>query len=153
MNMINAIPLIALVIGAIGIVVIIVVLMLYFMRSRKVNLTQTTSPDEKPVWMQTMPPPETIAATQADGEGITSFDHDPGEAIAAPFAEQIEDIINAKLQADPTLSSYVVDLGTSPEGELTIDINGTIYTSIEDIPNEQLRQTLRAAIDKWERHI
>ncbi len=152
MSMINAIPLVVLVVGAISIVVIIVVLALYFMKLPTINLTQAPSPDEKPVWMQTTPPPETIAATQADGEDITVFDYDPGEAVAAPFAEQIEDIINAELQADPTLSSYVVDLGTGPEGDLTINVNGVLYASIEDIPNEQLRQILQKAIERWERH-
>jgi hypothetical protein len=145
----SAIPGVALVAGVICIVVIIAALVLYFARSRTVNLTRTASPDEKPVWMRTTPPLETIEATQVDGEGITVFDHDPGEVVAAPFAEQIEDILNAKLRADPALSSMVVDLGTGPEGELEIIVNDETYTDIEQIPNERLRQALREAVEAW----
>jgi hypothetical protein len=146
-----AIPDVVLIAGGIGILVILALLVLYFARSRTINLTRPESLDEKPEWMRTTPPSETIAATQADGEGITVFDHDPGEAVAAPFAEQIEDILNAKLQADPALSSMAVDLGTSPEGELEIIVNGETYTDINQIPNERLRQVLRQAVEEWNR--
>lgn len=147
----SAIPDVVLVVGGIGILVILALVVLYFARSRTINLTRPESLDEKPEWMRTTPPSETIAATQADGEGITVFDQDPGEALAAPFAEQIEDILNAKLLADPALSSMAVDLGTGPEGELEIIVNGETYTNIAQIPNEQLRQALREAVEVWSR--
>jgi hypothetical protein len=149
----SAIPGVALVAGVICIVVIIAALVLYFARSRTVNLTRTASPDEKPVWMRTTPPSETIEATRADGKGITVFDHDPGEVVAAPFAEQIEDILSAKLRADPALSSFVVDLGTGPEGELKIVVNDKSYTDIEQIPDERLRQAFRQAVEEWDRRM
>ncbi|HSB02752.1 MAG TPA: hypothetical protein VLE49_19040, partial [Anaerolineales bacterium] len=109
------------------------------------NLTRT--PDgQKPEWMRTTPPPETIAATQVDGEGMTLYDHDMGENEAAPFAEQIEDILRSQLSADPHLRSYEIDLGTGPEGELEIRVGDDRYTSIEQIPDLRLREAITQAV-------
>lgn len=77
--------------------------------------------------------------------------HDPGERVAAPFAEQIEDILRAILSADPALAALDVDLGTAPDGGLEIWVNGERHTDIDLIPDERLRQTIRQAIEKWER--
>ena len=145
----SKVPDFALIAGLAGGVVIIVALVLYFLRSRTINLTRAESPDEKPEWMQSTPQPETVAATQADGEGITVFDHDPGEALAAPFAEQIEDIIRAKLQADPVLSAMQIDLGTGPDGRLEIIVDGKTYTSIDELPDAKLQDVFREAIARW----
>jgi len=147
----SEVPNFALVAGVVCGVVVIVALLLYFLRSRAVNLTRSASPDEKPVWMQSTPQPETVAATQADGEGLTLFDHDPGEALAAPFAEQIEDILHAKLQADPLLSALHVDLGTGPNGGLEIIVDNVTYTSIDALPNSRLQEAFREAIAQWNR--
>jgi len=120
------------------------------LRTRKVNLTRPESPDQKPEWMGTTPPLETVAATQADGEGIRLYDHDAGERLAAPFAEQIEDIIRARLSADPALAAMDVDLGTAPDGGLELWVDGVRYTDVNALPDEQLRQTFSQAIEEWD---
>ncbi|MGB8984237.1 MAG: hypothetical protein WCC12_20395, partial [Anaerolineales bacterium] len=79
--------------GLILIVVIVIIVMLIawglvYRKSRQVNLTKTPA-GQKPEWMHTTPPAETTAATEADGEGVTLYDYDKGESIAAPFAEQV----------------------------------------------------------------
>ena len=105
------------IIGGIALVVALVLYLAVVRRSRAVNLTETG--EDKPDWMRETPPPETIAATQKDQEkGISSFDYDAGEHMAAPFAEQIEDILHAILEKDPHLKQFEVDLGTGPDGEL-----------------------------------
>lgn len=122
------------------------------LKSRQVNLTKPKSPNEKPEWMRSMPPKETVAATLADSEGITLYNHDEGERIAAPFSEQIEDILNALISETPELSSYKVDLGTSETGSLQFWVNETAYDRIEDIPNQILQDVIKQAIAKWEAH-
>ena len=61
----SKVPDFALIAGLAGGVVIIVALVLYFLRSRTINLSRSESPDEKPEWMRSTPQPETVAATQA----------------------------------------------------------------------------------------
>jgi hypothetical protein len=133
-----------------GIVVIVMVVIVGILlrTSRQVNLTRT--PDgQKPEWMRTTPPAETIAAIQADGKGPALYDYDKGENVAAPFAEQIEDILQAQLRADPSLSSYAVDFGTGPDGGLEIKVGDKSYTSIEQIPDERVRAAIKKAVDTY----
>ena len=71
-------------------------------------------------------------ATRAENEGVTLFNYDEGEKIAAPFAEQIEDILRANWTADP-FNKFDIDLGTSDDGSLEIWVNGTKYASVDEI--------------------
>ncbi|MBC7227310.1 MAG: hypothetical protein H5T61_08760 [Thermoflexales bacterium] len=121
-----------------------------FFSARRVNLTRPESPDQIPEWMLTTPPRETAIATQAEGEGMALYDYDAGEKLAAPFAEQIEDILRARLEADPFLRSLKIDLGTAPDGSLEIWVNGVRYTDINQLPDERLRQFFQEAIADWE---
>ncbi|MDY6877916.1 MAG: hypothetical protein SWK90_17165 [Chloroflexota bacterium] len=135
--------------GGVAILALVTIYVLFALRSRRINLTRPKSPDQKPEWMLTTPPPETIAATQADSEGIALYDYDADEHLAAPFAEQIEDIIRSRLSADPALAAVDVDLGTTSNGGLTIWMNGECYTDISDLPDERLRDVIRQAVEEW----
>jgi hypothetical protein len=122
-------------------------LALVFMRSNQVNLTEKT--EGKPEWMRAMPPEETVSATTADGEGVTLFDHDEGEKIAAPFAEQIEDVLKAKAANDPYLKSFDLDFGTGADGGLEVWVNGLKYDGVANLPDEHLKQLLLQAVREW----
>ncbi|NJN54242.1 MAG: hypothetical protein HC804_05460 [Anaerolineae bacterium] len=126
------------------------VLLLMQRQAKKVNLTRPSSPDEKPDWMKAMPPPETVAATKADGEGIALYDYDEGEQVAAPFAEQVEDILLAMMKEEPSLAGVTVDLGTAVDDSLEIWVDGTAYPDVDAVPNERLRELIHEAIAKWE---
>ena len=117
-------------------------------QAQKVDLTPTTKPGEKPAWMRDMPPAATVATTKAEGVGL--YNHQQGEKLAAPFAEQIEDIIHSKIATRPECASYKVDLGTGPTGELQFWVNNQAYNSIEAIPFEPLRQVIQEAIQEWQ---
>ena len=133
-------------------IIMVVIVVLLAVQARRVNLTRTASPDEKPVWLSTNPPAETLAATKADGEGITLFDQDPGEKMAPAFAEQIEDILQARLQADPALAHYHVDLGTASDGGVEFWIDGQSYTDVKTIPDARLRETIQQTIAQWQKN-
>ena len=135
------------VIGGVALVIVIALLIPVFRGSNKVDLTPPTN--EKPEWMRDMPPAETVAATTKEGKGITIYDEDEGEKLAAPFAEQIEDILRAKIESDPELSKYKIDIGTSDDNALEIWVNDKKYTSISDLPDERLKAAFRASIKKW----
>lgn len=136
-----------LVTGALLILVGLGLLAFVFIKANQVNLTEKT--DTKPEWMQSMPPEETVTATLADGEGITLFDHDEGEKVAAPFAEQIEDILRAKAKSDPYLKSLDIDFGTAADGGLEIWVNGTKYDGVASLPDEKLKETLLQVVKDW----
>jgi len=137
-----------LILGAIVILISVGLLALMFMKSNEVQLTGKT--EDKPEWMKSTPPKETVAATRADDEGVTLFDHDAGERIAAPFAEQIEDILRAKLDSDP-FNKFEIDFGTGKDGLLEIWVNGQMYANVDEIPNEGLKNAFREAVEKWEK--
>lgn len=136
-----------LIIGGIAVLVVIVLLIPLFIKSNNVNLLPHTG--KKPEYMRELPPEETIAATLEEGKGITVFDFDKGEKLAAPFAEQIEDILRAKLNADPALKKYKIDFGTSEDNMLEIWVNGEKFVNINELPDEALKEAFRASIKKW----
>ena len=135
-----------LILGGIVVLISVGLLALMFMKSNKVDLTGKA--DGKPEWMRSTPPKETIEATFADDEGVTIFDHDAGEKLAAPFAEQIEDILRAKLDSDP-FNKFDIDLGTAKDGSLDIWVNGKKYSSVDELPDENLKNAFQAAVQKW----
>ncbi len=137
-----------LILGGIAVIIMAVTLGWLFIRSNKVNLTET-KPGEKPEWMRSTPPQETLSATQADGEGITLYDEDAGEKLAAPFAEQIEDILQGLMAADPQLKQYKVDFGTAADGGLEVWVDGKGYAAVKDIPEEPIRAAIQKAINLY----
>lgn len=136
-----------LIIGGVVLLVVIVLLIPVFRKSNQVDLISPTN--EKPEYMREMPPAETVAKTLADGEGITIFDYEHGEKLAAPFAEQIEDIFRAKLKSDPELLEYEIDFGTGEDHTLEIWVNNKKYKSISELPNERLKVAFREAVKQW----
>jgi hypothetical protein len=141
------------ILGIIALLVVVGVFVLFLMRSRRVNLTKPSQPNEKPEWLKMDPPEETTSATIAEGEGVTLYNYDEGEHLASPFAEQIEDIVNASIKENPQLASTKIDLGTSPSGDIEFWVNDTKYDQIEDIPNEAIQEALHQAIEKWNQYM
>jgi hypothetical protein len=145
----DGIPTIVWIAGGATVAVIAVIYAIFVFQRRRFDLTHSKSPDQKPEWMRTTPPPETVAATQADGEGIGLYGYDAGEGLAAAFVEQIEDIVHARLSEDPALSGIKVDFGTAPTGELQIWVDSESYMDVGDIPNERVREIIRQAGESW----
>ena len=133
--------------GGVMIVIALVMLAMVFIKSNQVNLTGKT--EGKPEWMHAMPPKETVEATTKDGEGVTLYDHDEGEKLAAPFAEQIEDVLRARVENDPYLKSFDIDFGTAPDGGLEIWMNGEKYNGVASLPDEKMKQVLLQAVKDW----
>lgn len=131
--------------GAVTGIVIIILIVALFIRRQRINLTGAGSPGEKPDWMATTPPDESMAVTK--GAGI--YGQEAGERVAAPFVEQIEDIVRARIRADVTLAGVQVDLGSAADGSLEIWVDGVRYTAIDDVPNSRLQTLFKEAIEQW----
>ncbi len=139
------VPAIVGVAGALAGIVIVILVVALFIRRQRINLTDTGSPDEKPAWMATTPPAESLAAT----EGAGVYGQEAGEKVAAPFVEQIEDIVRARLRADATLADVQVDLGSAADGSLEIWVEGKRYTAIDELPDSRLQAIFKEAIEHW----
>jgi hypothetical protein len=137
-----------LILGGVVILISVGLLAMMFKKANEVNLTGGN--DQKPDWMRSNPPAETMAATRAEGEGVTLYNADDGEQLASPFAEQIEDILRAHLAADSRLSRFKVDLGTGENGELEFWVNEEKYAGIDELPDEDLKKAVREAVKSWE---
>lgn len=136
--------------GGGALLLMVIVFVILFRKAQGIDL-DSPGEGEKPEWIASEIPAETQAATQADDEGIQLYDHDPGEDLAAPFAEQIEDMLRAELAKDPELSRSDVDLGTGPEGGIEFHIGGNTYNSVEEIPDRRIQAALKRTIDKYNR--
>ena len=132
---------------AVALVVILVVFFFLFQRSNTVNLTGNT--EDKPDWMRETPPAETLGALLREGKKVTVFDYDEGEKLAAPFTEQIEDIFRAKIEANPDLNHYQIDLGSAPDGTLEIWVNDKKYSNVNDLPDNRLKKAFRDSVRQW----
>lgn len=137
-------------VGLLGIVLIaMIVIFIYLFRlSNRIDPTGNT--EDQPAWMRETPPAETLGALLREGKKVTVFDHDEGEKLAAPFTEQIEDILRAKIEADPDLNHYQIDLGSAPDGTLEIWVNDKRYTSVNDLPDDRLKRAFRESVRKWD---
>lgn len=118
----------------------------YLAITAKKNSSESSSAEK---YMRVPPPAETVAAAQEDNKAVGFFDHDLGEKLAAPFAEQIEDILRAKIKADPALQKYEIDLATGANQSLEIWVDGEAYPSVDDLPDERLKEAFRSAVEKW----
>jgi hypothetical protein len=137
--------------GGAAFVIIFLVVILLFNRMRQADLTSPPAPGETPPWIDSPPPLETVEATRADGKEGRQWDHTPGEGVAAPFAEQIEDIVTARIKKDPALSQVRFDVGTTADGMLEFVVDGQAYYDVADLPNERLRQVVQEAVADWNR--
>ena len=138
------------IVGGAAALFIIVIYVIYVLIRRGVDLAGSQSPDQKPDWVRTTPPSETVAALQADDEAFGLYDQDKGEALASAFVEQIEDIVCSRLAQDPSWAGTRVDFGTASDGGLLILINGESYSNIKDIPDGRLREIIQEAVKSWE---
>ena len=121
-------------------------ILFYLVFISKKNASESPSAEK---YMRVPPPAETVASAKVDNEPVGFFDHDEGEKLAAPFAEQIEDILRAKIKADPALQKYEIDLGTGANQALEIWVDGKPYSSVDDLPDERLKEAFRSAVEKW----
>jgi hypothetical protein len=68
------------------------------------------------------------------------------EFQATPIAEAVEERVRQKIAEDPSFTDLDVDFGTSPDGGLEIWVDAVRYTSVEEIPDGSLRETIREAV-------
>lgn len=91
--------------------------------------------------------PAPVPAARADAPPAKAND----EAAAPPssIVAQIDEILQAQLAGTP-LVERAVRLQESPEGGVIVWVGMDKYEGIEDVPDDQIKAALRAAITAWE---
>lgn len=74
---------------------------------------------------------------------------DPGERASSLVAEQIEEMVRRRLQAYPDLADVALDFGTVRDGTIDIWVDGDQYDDPEDIPDERIREAIKAAVEEF----
>jgi hypothetical protein len=122
------------------VVLVLLVLFLYLLilRSRYMNLTDS-DPVDKPRFL----------APRQPNTATTDFKTEADEWLAAPFAEEIEDIAKELIAADPQLTGTRLDFGTAPDGSLEIWLGDKRYTEIAHLPDPRLQAILRQAVARY----
>jgi hypothetical protein len=86
----------------------------------------------------------------ASGRGpLSNKGDDPSseeEHQAAAASEAIEELVNLKLATIPDLAGTRIDFGSAADGSLEMWIGDQRYTSIDEIPDQRIRQAVREAV-------
>jgi hypothetical protein len=106
--------------------------------SKEGTSIRNTKPDETPEWLSEL-------------KSVVETGDEPGEFEASPISEQIEEMANRLLKAHPDLRGVNLDFGTAIEGSLEIWVNSERYSSIEEIPDERIRNAINEAVQEYNR--
>ena len=74
-----------------------------------------------------------------------------GERPAAIISEQIEEQVKEILKAQGKMLDREIDFASAADGSLEIWIDGTKYSEVEDIPDEDIRDAVIKAVDEFNR--
>ena len=58
-------------------------------------------------------------------------------------------VFRAKIEADPDLNHYQIDLGSATDGTLEFWVNDVKYSNVNDPPDNRLKRAFREAVVKW----
>lgn len=73
------------------------------------------------------------------------------ERPASLVSEQIEEMVKQRLAEHPDLTDVEMDFGTMPDGTIDIWVNGEQFDDVEDIPNDRIREAIKAAVGEFNR--
>jgi hypothetical protein len=111
------------------------------------------------------PPPEAEAAFLAALRAQPPQPEPPqrrgllGRASSAPkptlpalnLTDEINKIVQGRLLASPLAATTELEITSDPDGGIRIKVNGTIYSSPDDIPDPEVKDLIKASIKQWER--
>ncbi len=72
-------------------------------------------------------------------------------APANSILDQIEKVLQRNLLKEPELAARRIHIGASADGSLLLEVDWSTYKSAEEVPEERVRNMIKAAIQEWER--
>jgi uncharacterized protein YneF (UPF0154 family) len=88
------------------------------------------------------------AVSFAKWEVALPFDQETQVSLSIPA--QIDRILQRMISGTP-LEARRVRLREGPDQSVIVLVGESVFTSVEDVPEEDIRRTIRAAVDEWER--
>ncbi len=67
------------------------------------------------------------------------------------FIDEIEAILQVHVQRRPAPLPYEVHVATGPDDRLQIRVGQDVYGSPDELPDPEVQELIRAAVDEWER--
>ena len=59
-------------------------------------------------------------------------------------------MLRKRLESHPVLKDFKVDIGTGADYGFEFFVNDKKYASVDDLPNEELKQVFRETVKDWE---
>ncbi|MGQ9597841.1 MAG: hypothetical protein ACUVWZ_00315 [Anaerolineae bacterium] len=103
---------------------------------RTVEMEQPPSPPERPSVIGAIRRRMTPKVSEADKP--------------RPFVDEIEEIVQRRIQLIPALAARELHVRASPEGTVYFTFEGKEYEALDQVPNLTARQLIRDAIQEWE---
>jgi hypothetical protein len=88
--------------------------------------------------------PLTAAPKKADAQ------EDRPKPAAGSIVGQIDSILQTRMVGTP-LAERRIYLAESPEGGVMVNVGTSKYMGIDDVPDNQIKTAIRAAIAEWEK--
>jgi hypothetical protein len=84
------------------------------------------------------------------------FGRSKPESIPQPgpglnLVEEINDIAQIRLRYSPMVATTRIEITGDPDGGIRIQVNDQFYTNPDDIPDQDVRDLIKASIKEWER--
>lgn len=67
------------------------------------------------------------------------------------LAEEINDIVQARLRYSPLAANTVIEITSDYQGGIRIEVNNQFYNSPDDVPDPDVKELIKASIKEWER--
>jgi hypothetical protein len=71
-------------------------------------------------------------------------------AITLDLAQEIEQLLQARLARSPEFSRRYIHVATATDGGLCFDVDGVRYARLEEITDHEVQALIKAAISDWE---
>jgi len=113
------------------------------------QVTPSTPPALPPVQRSTSPPP----TDSARRGGLFSSGRSNSEAEPTPelsMVEQIEELLQFRLAATPELAQRSIHLRPAHDGGVRIEIDGSFFEGVGEVPDNQIREFIQSTIREWE---
>ena len=140
-----------------------------FTRLLEVLQSWVKSPDEKPAIVASPLQEETVGVaidgtkSTADEKKISynpikAFTDVIGVEVNKPqsthksIVAQVDEILQEKLENRP-LARQGISMRDSPDGGLLVWVGLQQYSSIDEVPDLEIRQLLRESVEEWERRV
>ena len=82
---------------------------------------------------------------------VTQPDPPPANIPGLNLAEEINDIVQARLRYSPLAATNHIEITTDLSGRIRIEVNDKFYSSPDDISDPEIKALIQASIKEWER--